>query len=208
MTIQVMLGHSSVVVERKVFTALFEASIAATRAGYRRALQTGTVKFKTLVELARIAQIPYTLFFAPFEVVEEQVRHKTEVLLTGVGKNTFALNTRGSVQLFDIELILKDLLRKQELLKRHDRTLADNSVVGSLKRSKGDMVDDARLLRTSLGLDLGEVRAAPTKEAALEVLIARYESRQIFVSRSQQHYMPQLIPRRAQFSPDPPRELM
>ena len=52
MTIQVTLGRSSVAVERKVFTALFDASVAATRADYVRACKSGAIPFKKLVELA------------------------------------------------------------------------------------------------------------------------------------------------------------
>lgn len=43
---------------------------------------------------------------------------KTEALLRDLSKRTFSLNSRNRVRLSDVKLIVKDLLRKQELLKK------------------------------------------------------------------------------------------
>ena len=74
--------------------------------------------FKQFLKLAYQAQIPYPLFFAPIEVVEEQVRIKTEKLMAGFTKQSFSMHSRHKVNLCDVELIVKDLMRKQELLRR------------------------------------------------------------------------------------------
>jgi Zn-dependent peptidase ImmA (M78 family) len=95
---------------------------------------------------------------------------------------------------------VKDLMRKQELLRRYDPTLEPNPLVGLVKKSRRPVADDAARLLKALSLDLSDIRAAKTKEAAVDLVISRLEAKQVLVSRSAQHHMPQEIPRRAKFS--------
>ena len=137
MQVQVTLGGDRVEVDRDVLIALLDNSVANDRAAFRHALERGEIKYTDLVEIARVGNIPVPLFFAPLAVVESQLDLKTRKLLAGLTKISFSLNARDPVQLKDVELILKDLLRKQQLLKKHDPTLAKNEIVGSLsKRGK------------------------------------------------------------------------
>lgn len=199
MTISVMLSGISVPIEREVFTALFEHSVVSDRADVRKALTSSTIPFKTLVELARKAEIPYPLFFAPLAVVEQQLKVKTDKLMAGFTKKSFSMHSRNRVLLADVELIVKDLLRKQELLKADD-TLTNNEIVGFLKRSRGTVVEDAARLMDALEFTTADLKNAKTKESALELLIARLEAKQVLVARSAKNYMPQQMPRRAKFS--------
>jgi Zn-dependent peptidase ImmA (M78 family) len=198
--IHVVMPHGHVMIDREVFEALFENSVVATRAGYERAKTAGRIRYEELVGLSRDADLPYSLFFAPKELVERQLRRKAEILVAGAGKQTLSLNSRGSVQLTDIELIVKDLQRKQELLKRHDKSLLRNQVVGCLRRTSGDALEDAVSLACRLDFDHPEYLASKSRTAALEYVIRIFEAKQLLVSQHAQHYMPQLIPKRAQFS--------
>lgn len=198
--IYVKLDGSHVPVERSVFTSLFEESIVSGRAPYLQTLRTSTISFDTLVDLARKAEIPYVLFFAPQEVVDQQLKKKTDTLLAGVSKRTFSMNSRSRVRLNDIELIVKDILRKQELLKKLDNTLEKNPIAGVLRRSRNSVVQDSEILRTALGFTTAEVKAAKNKGTAFNLLIDRFEARQLFVSQSQPDYMPQRVPRGVKFS--------
>lgn len=99
------------------------------------------------MRLARAAEIPYPLFFAPFEVVVEQLRIKNRKLMAGFTKTCFSMNSRDTVRLCDIELIVRDLIRKQEYLKQ-DQTLVKNPIVGCLKRSRGSVTQDAEVEMT------------------------------------------------------------
>lgn len=200
MAIAVSMPQGSVEIDREVFEALFENSVVATRAGYEKARKAGRIRYEELVELARAADVPFTLFFAPIGLVEGQLRRKAEILVAGAGKQTLSLNSRGGVQLTDIELILKDLLRKQELLKKHDKTLISNSVVGCLRRTEGGIVQDAATLAARLDFDHPTYLAFKTSQQALDYLISTFEGKQLLVSQHAQHYMPQRIPKRAQFS--------
>lgn len=200
MSIAVKIDGASVVVERDVFTALFDNSVVSEYSAYRKALTTGTMPLRDLVDLARKADIPYVLFFAPPEVVEAQLRRKTDILMRGVSKDVFSMNSRSRVRLSDVELIIKDLIRKQESLKRLDKTLVQNTVVGCIKKSLRNPVEDANTLRTALGFKVSELRATTSKQAAFDMLVSRFEAKQILVSQSQRNFMPQQVPRRAKFS--------
>ncbi|MCF6745491.1 hypothetical protein E9529_14670 [Blastococcus sp. KM273128] len=180
--------------------ALIEDSWQREAKEYERALETSRISFTDLVNLGRRAEIPYTLFFAPMDVVETQLKRKQDVLLQGVSKDTFSLNSRGTVRLADVELIVKDLLRKQKLLKKVDPDLPDNAFVGALRRSRLTVQGDADWLITELGIDRSYLLRVKTKELAFEHVLDSLEEHNIFVSQSMRNYMPQPIPKRAQFS--------
>ena len=198
--IYVRLGGSSVAIEREVFTALLGRSAMSGRVAYTQALESSGIGFDDLVLLARKAEIPYSLFFAPRELVEAQLSAKTGKLLAGISKQAFSLNSRSTVRLQDVELIVKDLLRKQEELKRRDRTLVANPLVGRLRRSGNSVEEDAAALRSTLGFSVADIRTCRSKQAALDFLVERFEAKQLLVSQSQQHYMAQPLPRGVKFS--------
>ncbi|TLK50909.1 hypothetical protein [Glutamicibacter sp. V16R2B1] len=193
MPIEVLLAGSSIAIDDEVFRTLLDNSVAGTYKEYENSLARGTIAFGALIRLARRGEIPYPLFFAPLDVVESQVEAKTRKLLEGVSKDTFSIGSRARVELHEVELIVKDLMRKQELLKRHDKTLGKNKIVGLLRRPGATPDHDAARLSDSIGLRHDELRACRTKEKALDLLIDRLERNQILVSRSVQHYMPQRL---------------
>lgn len=198
--VTVTLDGSHVPLDRDVFAVLFGNSVVSSYAGVRRALGGSPITFREFTKLAAQAEIPYPLFFAPIELVQAQVKLKTEKLLAGFTKASFSMHSRHKVELRDVELIVKDLLRKQELLRRYDSSLVKNELVGLLRRSRRPAAEDAERLMASIGLMRGDIRGAKTKEAALDVLISRLEARQVLVSRSAQHHMPQQMPAHAKFS--------
>lgn len=104
---EVILESSRTLIDDAVFVGLFENSVVSGRAAYRQALMKNEISLSELIKLARKAEIPYTLFFAPYEMVQAQLGAKTDKLLQGVTKGTFALNSRQTVELRDIELIVK-----------------------------------------------------------------------------------------------------
>lgn len=193
MSINVLLNGSSTPIDEKVFAALLDNSVASTYADYDKAIESSSIDFADLVRLARKGEIPYVLFFAPLPMVEAQVRMKTDKLLSGLTKDTFSVNSRDRVDLKDVELIVKDLLRKQELLKKNDATLVRNRIVGLLGKNGKTVEDDAAKLMEALGLSHGSIPATRNKTDALELLIAHLEANQVLVSRSVNNFMPQRI---------------
>lgn len=200
-TIRVKVGMSRVEIDGRVFALLFENSHRRTYVPIVNALASGSIGLPDLVDHARAAQIPLPLFFAPYEVAAAQVAHKTQALLSGTSKSAFSMNARSPVRLSDVELIVKDLLRKQQLLKRIDGDLVDNEVIGQLRsRRPRTIADDANRLRGLVGVDLKEFRAARGKTGSLDYLIRCFESKQLLVSRNQPGYMLQVVPPGVTFS--------
>lgn len=189
----VLINGERVAIERAVFTALLENSVVSSRAPVHHALERGEIHYSELVDLARKAEVPHPLFFAPLAFVHAQVQAKTEKLLQGVAPDTFTVNTRTTIDLRDVELIIKDLLRKQSLAKKHDPSLIKNKIVGLLRRPGATVREDANKLVAALGLDFDAISRARTKEIALEMLVDRLEANQVLVSRSVRGYMPQIL---------------
>lgn len=187
------LNGDHVEIERDTFVELLDNSIVSGRAPYRKALDHGEIPYSELVKLARTAEVPHPLFFAPLPLVQAQVRIKYEKLLQGVTPNTFTVNSRATIELRDIELIIKDLLRKQAFAKKHDATLTKNRIVGILRQPGRSIRDDAQAVVSAVGWDFDTIRAARTKETALETLIGQLEERQVLVSRSVRGFMPQVL---------------
>lgn len=200
MSINVTLDRTVTPIDRGVFEALFENSVVCDYAAVKKALTTGEMAFRELVKMARKAQIPYPLFFAPPAVVEEQVRLKNESLMAGFGKKpSFAMNSRNRVRISEVELIVKDLLRKQELVRR-DKALKKNAVVNCLKKPGKSVAEDAAKLMGLLNLSHSDLRNAKNKTVALDVLIEKLEAQHVLVARSAKNYMPQQLPKGARFS--------
>ncbi|KRE60553.1 hypothetical protein ASG92_21630 [Arthrobacter sp. Soil736] len=132
----VIIAGEPVSIDRSVFVDLLENSVVNGRAPYLHALEKSKIQYSDLLDLARKAEVPHPLFFAPPAVVQAQLRTKSEKLLQGVAPETFTVNTRTTVKLRDVELIVKDLLRKQELARKHDPTLVKNRIVGLLRKPR------------------------------------------------------------------------
>ncbi len=200
-TIAVSAGGSSTVpIDRDVFCRLFDNSVVADSADYRHALERSRISFHVLEQLARKADIPSSLFFAPCAVVEGQISHKMRNLLSGVGKDQFSLNSRGSVRVTDVELIIKDLLRKQSGLKKVDSSLPPNDIIGCIGKRGLTPTQAAEQLCSKLGLDRRELRSRGGKGKAFEYLVELLEAHNVFVSQSVRNWMPQNLPKRARFS--------
>lgn len=191
--VHVIIAGEPVSIDRSVFEDLLENSVVNGRAPYLHALEKSKIQYSDLLDLARKAEVPHPLFFAPPAVVRTQLRTKSEKLLQGVAPETFTVNTRTTVKLRDVELIVKDLLRKQELARKHDPTLAKNKIIGLLRRPRPTVREDADALINALGLDRDAIRQVRKKEDALELIIERLEANQVLVSRSVRGFMPQLI---------------
>lgn len=193
MTISVLFGGEATAIERAVFTRLLDNSVAGVYKSYNRALESGEISLRELKRLCEKGQIPLPLFFAPMALVEAQIDAKLKKLLAGVGKETFSIGSRAKVELREVELIVKDLIRKQELLRKHDKTLARNIIMGLLAKPGDSVEKDAEKLMNALGLSFDEIRQCRNKERTLDLIIDRLGQKQILVSRSVQHYMPQRL---------------
>lgn len=201
MDIQIIFGKDSpenVSIKRGSFELLFENTHVWNMVPYQKALKTSQIKFTDLVDLARRASVPYSLLFAPPRFIKAQVNRKERLILSGTSKATFSLNSRGSVELRDIAPILKDLIRKQGLLKNHT-SLPDHPMVGKLKNSRKSVKKQAEEIQSALKLDLTKFKPMSKKRAFLE-LSEQLGRANIFVCQSSRLFMPQIIQPHVRFS--------
>lgn len=200
MSLNVTLDRVATPIDREVFEALFEQSVVRSYAKVTNALETGSISFKDLVGHARKAEIPYPLFFAPRDVVFEQLRIKRERLLQGFSaKREFSMNSRHHVDLAQVELIVKNLQFKQDWMKK-DKTLGRNPIVGMLRKSRAPIAEDAAKLMAALDLDPKELRGMKKKGDALNLLVEKLEGKNILIAQSVQDLMPQRLPEGKIFS--------
>lgn len=192
------IGGDTILIDLGIFRLLFNNSVIHGYKKYENALRHKQVNFTDFVALARKAGIPYTLFFAPRPFVEQSIQQKTAKLLQGITKKIFSLNSRGSVELRDVELIVKDLLRKQELVKRYKKA-SSNELLGCLKSPRVSLTKQATMLRDKLGLDLSKIGEL-SKANTLEYIISLLEAKNVFVSQSSRTFMPQIIHNSVRFS--------
>lgn len=200
MVIEVVLEGERVPIDGAVFKTLLDNSVAGTYADYDKAVATGAIQFSTLLWLARKGEIPYPLFFAPLPLVEAQVALKTKKLLAGISKDTFQIGTRDEVRLRDVDLIVRDLMRKQKLVVKSDRSLTKNKIIGMLGKSGTAPEEDAARVMSALGVAHTDLQACRDNDTALALLIEHLEENQILVSQSVHNRMPQRLTGAVSFS--------
>jgi hypothetical protein len=71
--VDVLINGERVSIDRAVFVELLENSVVNGRAPYHHALERNEIHYAELVDLARKAEVPHPLFFAPFTLVAAQV---------------------------------------------------------------------------------------------------------------------------------------
>lgn len=82
--ILVSLDSKYVYISKDVFKRLFENSHVYYLTDYKKAFSDNKIKFRKLVALSRKAGIPYSLFFAPIETVEKNIKRNGDILFQGV----------------------------------------------------------------------------------------------------------------------------
>jgi len=199
LSLLVKVNREKVPIDKITFTELLDLSAVKELAAYRHAIENGTISLQDLKELAIKAGVPYPLFFAPRKVVKAQLDDKDKNLYSKIpGKDEIKLSSRGGIKIAEIELILRDLSRKQDFLKT--RVLpneAVNSFVGCVAKMVQDRTsnkDIADKIRDWLEIDLTYLRSI-SKSKVVNYLCYKAETKGIFISFSSYNFMPQNIDR-------------
>ena len=200
----VRLGNSEIEIEKRVFLALLNIPFVMAYRAYARAVEENAISISDLKKLAEKADVPYPLFFASHKHATQQIRRKDDFLAKKLPtKRELMLSCRGSVSISAIELIGRDLGRKQEFLKSKILPGATaNNFVGCVAKAVklgGSDVELAEAIRSKLRIDLGELRKL-SKKKVLAYIVEKAEAAGLLVSFSSYNYMPQRIERTAQFS--------
>jgi Zn-dependent peptidase ImmA (M78 family) len=193
----VKIGKEKIKTDKRVFSVLLDLSPIKQYVAYQNAVVSSEIKFSDLKELATKADVPYPLFFATKEVVDVHIKDKEKNLFEKLpSKSEMQLNSRGKMKLEDIELIVKDLGRKQEFLKtRILPATNDNSFVGFIAKKAKEKVANSELaddIRKYLNIDLSVMRKM-SKDDVLQYLCDKSEDKGVLVSFSSYDFMPQNI---------------
>ncbi len=193
----IKIGKDGIKTDKRSFLALLDLSPIKQYVSYQNAVTDNEIKLSDLKDLAAKANVPYPLFFATKDVVDVHLKDKEKSLFDKLpSKSEMQLNSRGKMKLEDIELIVKDLGRKQEFLKTRILTTSkDNSFVGHIAKKAKQKVPNHELaddIRKYLGIDLSILRKM-SKDDVLQYLCDKSEAQGILVSFSSYDYMPQNI---------------
>lgn len=193
MYIDVHIGGETVQISYEVFQLLTENSVIADYSAIRKALEKSKINFKVLEKLADKAWIPLPLFFSPLPFVESQISLKKRKLIQHIRKDTLNIGSRQTIELSQIELIIRDLIQKQHYVRKYADDLSENKIRGLIKKPSKRLEDDAAKLLDALHLTHEEIRNSSNKSKALELILNRLGEQQILVSQSVQNYMPQQL---------------
>lgn len=185
-------------IDKRVFLKLFNISHIKELKDYQNAISNSTISFKILKKLSFKAAVPYPLFFAPLEIVELQIADKNRHIYSKIpSKEDFSFATRGKVAVEDIELLLKDLTRKQDFLKtRILKNVTDNLFIGSISLMLKENIaieSIAEYIRNYFKINLDYLRLL-NKKGVLEYLVRLVEDKNIYIALSSFNYMPQNVP--------------
>lgn len=189
--ILVSLDSKYIYISKRVFEELFNNSHVYYLLDYINACKNNKIKFRKLVDLSRKAGIPYSLFFAPLEIVEKNKKRNDEILFQGAPNGLFSIAGRGDVKLNDINLIIKDLQRRQAFMSKHEKEAERNPIL-TIKR-KNDVEIFAKEIVDALHVDMEKIWSCKNKSKAYDILVEKLEESNIIVARSRLGYMPQSI---------------
>jgi len=201
----VSIGQDGVKISKEVFSRLFDG-VAFVReySDYKEAVEKNHITLKKLKQLAEKGDIPFPLFFAPLSVVKKQILDFEKNLEDKLpDKDEIVLSARGVLQIKEIQLIVKDLGKKQEFLKKFVlQNSSENTYIGSIRKlSKSGLSTEllALKIREYFGINLQEFRGM-SKERGLSYLCGKIEEKGILVSFSSWNYMPQNLKREVEIS--------
>lgn len=197
--LSVAIDSKYIYINLSIFKQLFEGSSHVYYlTDYQRAVTERKIKINKLIELARKAQIPYSLFFAPKKLVDANIKHNEQLLFQGVDNGIISMAGRGNVEIKDINLIVKDIRKRQLFLAKYNKTVPENPILHIQREQDAQLY--AKLVLKSLNLDMDKLRDYKTKKSAYNFLVNELEHANILISRSQKGAMPQAIKKDIRFS--------
>ena len=204
--IHVHIGNNpdSVPVDRNVFELLLDKRRYVQKLKvYQTTLETRKITIRNLKDLARRAHIPYPLFFAPEDKVRKQIKNTAKQKTNNTAsKKEFSIISRGTLYLEDMEFIIDDLTGRQGIMNKLYPVSEVNElfcIYKNKRRSSESLEGKAKYIREYFDIDLVEYRRK-SKTKALAYIVEKLEAKNFLVSFSSYNYMPQNIPREAEFS--------
>jgi len=195
----IKIGKEEMKIQKEIFELLLDIPTIKDYTCYKNALIENKININDLKFLSEKACIPYPLFFAPLDKVLLQIKDKDSNLADKLpDKDEMSIALRGGTSISDIEIIVKDIGKKQEFLKNRILDSKDeNKYVGIFSKSIKMGVSDkeiAEQFRDYFDINLLEMRKL-SKDGVLSYLCRKIEEKYIFISMSSYNYMPQNLDR-------------
>lgn len=197
-SIIVQVNSRPIFLSKDVFILLMEHSCACHYVDYKKALSSGRIGLSVLKKLSKEGGFPYTLFFAPIELVKNKIDECDKRILEYIGEDRLSISGRGNVEIRDVSVILKEIRNRQLFLRKQHQSVGQNAL-NDFKLGS-NVGETAELIIDKLGLDINLFRNSKNKTDAFQYAIDVLENNNIIVSRSQSGYMPQNIPKDVTFS--------
>lgn len=183
----------------EVFELVFLHTIARNDRRYAEAIQKGRISIVNLKKLCNKAQVPYPLLLATPNRVKKVINAYEKAVFSDVNiNNKVSISARGSIDLADISLVLRDIHRKREYLRK--KINSDNKIRGILKNISHSTERQVEYLRTVIDFKLVKYRKYKRKEEAFQYLVDCLADKNIFVTLYVHQQCPQTIDKQLDFS--------
>lgn len=183
----------------EVFELVFLHTIARNDRRYAEAIQKERISIVNLKKLCNKAQVPYPLLLATPNRVKKVINYYEKAVFSDVNiNNKVSISARGSIDLADISLVLRDIHRKREYLRK--KINSDNKIRGILKNISHSTERQVEYLRTVIDFKLVKYRKYKRKEEAFQYLVDCLADKNIFVTLYVHQQCPQTIDKQLDFS--------
>lgn len=183
--------------DKAVFELLFDHTIVRRKTKYLTAIDAKSINFEDFIKLSQTGEVPYPLFFLEITEVKKIIAAYEKAIYFGVSKNQMSIASRGEIKLADISLVLKDITRKQNFLKKYIDH--NNTIPGTFKRNKKTVEQHAANMRELLGYNLDAVEVI-NKEKSFDLFSSGLAKHNVFISLYAHNFTPQTINKDLQFS--------
>lgn len=195
----IKIGRDRLEIDKAVFLILLDLSPIKNYVAYEEAVAQNEISFTDLKDLAEKADVPYPLFFASKAIVDKHIKDNEKNLFDKLPtKSEAQVGVRGNLKRGEMDLIVKDLARKQEFLKNRILTQEqDNDYIGEIAKQikqGASRKNVAEYIRSYFKIDLQELRDL-SKKKVIDYLCTKIEDKNILVSISSYNFMPQNIAR-------------
>ncbi len=184
-------------INSEVFQLLFNNTVVHRLKKYQNSLLNNEIQFSDFIDLSRKGEVPYPIFFLERQYIDKIIQDYNKRVFFGVSKELLSISSRGDFELADISLILKDITRKQNFIKK--AITSENVLSGRFAKPQKSIEEQATEIRELIGYDFGKVFKLNKKET-FNLIDSGLSNQNVYISLYSHNYSPQYILKNLQFS--------
>lgn len=189
------IGGQIFSVDVDVFTTLLDFTVVCNDRLAVDAVNNGYISLSDLKSLFRRADVPYPLVFVDLAYAKSIVDKYKSSIFKVVSRDSVSVASRGQVDIRDISLIIKDIVRKQDALTRLNRgSMCEIPRILLKSEFRGmSLANKANYLRGMVGYDIDTVCDIKGKQVAFDYLSDRLAAKNVFISVYGRSASPQYV---------------